>query len=71
MDDEDVREDRLMPPLFYINEKKRVFKHFDFEAKQIVCRSFDPAAPLIPLFSGIGSLGGRIFLFGGKEQESR
>lgn len=72
MDDEDIhQEDRPMPPLFYINEKKRVFKHFDFEAKQIVCRSFDPVAPLIPLFSGLGSLSGRIFLFGGKEQDTR
>jgi len=71
MDDEDIHEERPMPPLFYINEKKRVFKHFDFEAKQIVCRSIEPSAPLVPLFSGIGSMGGRIFLFGGKEQGTR
>jgi hypothetical protein len=36
-----------------------------------VCKSFEQSSPLIPLFSGIGSVGGRVFLFGGKEQDTR
>ena len=62
-----------IPPLYFINEKKRIFKFLDLETKQIVCKSFDSqhSRPFIPLFSGLGRVMDKVYLFGGKEPDTR
>jgi hypothetical protein len=44
---------REIPQLFYIDEKKKIFKFYDFESKNIVSKFFT-GNKAIPMFSGIG-----------------
>jgi hypothetical protein len=60
-----------MPSLYYLNEKQRLFKHFDLQSKQILTHRIEGAHPLIPLFAGLACVNNRTFIFGGKEPDSR
>lgn len=61
---------KLNQPLYFVNEKHKVFKYFDFQANQI-CQKPIEAQNGIPVFSGIGSVSGRVFMFGGKDYQKR
>lgn len=56
-----------MPELFYIDEKKHVFKYFDFEKQLIEIKAINIDKLRIPMFTGVGSVASRIFMFGGKD----
>lgn len=54
-----------------MNEKKRVIKYYDFERQIVVSQNIDGTRPLIPLFTGIGNVSNRLFMFGGKEPDTK
>ena len=56
-----------MPDIFYIDEKQHLIKHFDSVHKMIFKEKILIENHKIPMFTGIGSVQRRIFLFGGKE----
>jgi hypothetical protein len=60
-----------MPDLYYVDEKRHVFKSYNFNLKQIIAEKIDLNPTKIPMFTGIGSVNSRIFLFGGKENETK
>lgn len=60
-----------MPELFYIDEKKHIFKYFDFDNNQILAKQINYQKQMIPMFAGIGNVDRRIFLFGGKDTLTR
>ena len=63
-------ERKEMPTMFYIEEKQKVFKWFEFGEQRIHQREI-LGDKEIPMFAGIGTVRNRIFIFGGKETDTR
>ena len=62
----------MMPELFFIDEKKHILKYYDFEKHAIEIKPILRSNNLkMPMFTGIGRVSGRIFMFGGKDTTSK
>eukprot|EP00347_Sterkiella_histriomuscorum_P014860 403359248 len=60
-----------MPETFFIDEKKHIFKYYDYSKSQIEVKQISSDQIKLPMFTGVGRVAKRIFIFGGKDTQTK
>ncbi|CDW91820.1 kelch motif family protein [Stylonychia lemnae] len=65
------KQNQKLPVIYQIDENRCELKYFDLNQRQIFTRKISYDTHIIPLFTGVGSVLNRIFLFGGKDRRTK